>query len=329
MSTNAATAPSVKLALIQLLTGADKPANLAHARTKVLEASRNGAGIIVLPECFNSPYGTEYFAQYAERIPPLAEREEGGGTPSPEKYPTFTALRKMAIDANAYLVAGSIPEAHYPKTTTTTTTTTTSPEKPNLYNTSLTFSPSGTLLGLHRKIHLFDIDIPGKITFTESLVLSPGTTPTIISLPPYGTIGVQICYDVRFPELSQIYARKGVFAIIVPGAFNLTTGPLHWELLARGRANDNQVFVGMCSPARTGEEVGGYKAWGESMVVDPSGRVVGRVEGGGEGVVYADLEVGVVEETRMGIPVGVQRRWDVYRDVAEGWSSGDEKKVST
>jgi len=187
----------------------------------------------------------------------------------------------------------------------------------------LTFNPQGTLIGVHRKIHLFDIDIPGKITFKESSTVSPGYTPTLVNLPPYGTIGVQICYDIRFPELTATYARKGAFAVITPAAFNLTTGPLHWELLTRARANDNQLYMAICSPARTGPEVGGYKAWGESMIVDPMGRVLRKADGGDEGIEYAELKPEEIVSARAGIPVSLQRRWDVYPDMSKNLEVGD------
>jgi len=253
-----------------------------------------------------------------------------------QKYPSFSAMRKMAIDAKVYLIAGTIPERS--KNPPSGNIRTSDPSqgqtktsegargdhtgKEYLYNTSLTFNPTGSLIGVHRKIHLFDIDIPGKIKFTESEVLSPGHTLTLINLPPYGPIGVQICYDIRFPELSEIYARKGAFAVVAPGAFNLTTGTLHWELLARGRANDNQVYVAMCSPARTADDVEGYKAWGESIIVDPMGRVLGKADSG-EGIVYAELKPEEIESTRAGIPVTMQRRWDVYPDFSANVEIGD------
>ena len=102
----------------------------------------------------------------------------------------------------------------------------------------MNFSPNGTLLATHRKVHLFDIDIPGKITFKESEVLSPGNKVTMVDFPEYGKVGIAICYDVRFPELAMIAARKNCFALIYPGAFNLTTGALHWKLQGRARAMD-------------------------------------------------------------------------------------------
>ena len=290
----------LKVACVQLLSGKDQAANLLRAREKVLEAAANGAGLVVLPECFNSPFECSWFHQYAESVPPRAEREQAGG-PDSQKYPSFVALSAMARDANIYLVGGSIPErcASPPSALIETSDPTqeqmikakeqAGKDCVYIYNTSLTFNPQGTLIGVHRKIHLFDIDIPGKITFKESAVVSPGHTQTLVHIPPYGTIGIQICYDIRFPELMALYARKGAFAVIIPGAFNLTTGPLHWELLARARANDNQLYIALCSPARTGPEVEGYKAWGESMLVDPMGRVLQKADGGNEGTVYAEF----------------------------------------
>ena len=179
----------------------------------------------------------------------------------------------------------------------------------------MTFSPTGTLLATHRKIHLFDIDIPGKIKFIESDVLSPGSTPTLIETE-YGSIGLGVCYDIRFPELAMIAARKGAFLMLYPGAFNMTTGPLHWELLARARAADNQVYVGVCSPARRKEEDGeGYTAWGHSMVVNPNAEVVVATEEK-EGIVEWELKPEVISDVRKGIPITGQRRFDVYADVA-------------
>jgi omega-amidase len=200
---------SLKLALVQLASGADKAHNLTNARSKVLEAAKQGAKLVVLPECFNSPYGTKYFDKYAETLLP--------SPPTESQSPTFHALSQLAKEAGVYLVGGSIPERE--------------DKTKKLFNTSLTFSPSGELLATHRKVHLFDIDIPGKIKFVESEVLSPGNKITIVDIPEYGKIAIAICYDIRFPELATIAARKGAFLLLYPGAFNLTTGALHWALL--------------------------------------------------------------------------------------------------
>ncbi|KAI9785997.1 MAG: hypothetical protein M1839_008263 [Geoglossum umbratile] len=283
----------LKLALVQLATGADKASNLQRARTQVLEASKAGAKLIVLPECFNSPYGTQFFSKYAETLLP--------SPPSTDDSPSFHALSAIAKEANAFLIGGSIPEY--------------SPATEKYYNTSLTFSPTGALLATHRKVHLFDIDIPGKIKFKESDILSPGSKVTIVDLPEYGKVGIAICYDVRFPELAMVAARKGCFALIYPGAFNMTTGPLHWQLQARARAMDNQVYVALCSPARDLEA--SYHAWGHSLVADPNAEVVVEADEK-EGIVYADMSGEMISDVRKGIPIYSQRRFDVYPDVSEG-----------
>ncbi|KAJ3045904.1 hypothetical protein HDV00_006170 [Rhizophlyctis rosea] len=279
-------AKSFNLALVQLSVTANKEANLQAARTKVLQASQKGANIVVLPECFNSPYGTNHFPQYAE----------------PLNGQSAQALSDMAREAKVYLIGGSFPER--------------ADDTPSskFYNTCTIWDPEGKRLGVHRKIHLFDIDVPGKIRFQESETLSPGQSLTHIQTP-YGKIGVGICYDIRFPELAMIAARKGCIAMIFPGAFNMTTGPLHWELLQRARANDNQIYVAACSPAR--DSGSGYVAWGHSTVVDPLGQVIATTEEK-EDIVYATVDVSKIEEARASIPVTTQRRFDVYRDVAEG-----------
>jgi len=303
MATSAASpAPSpllkqpVKLACIQLAAGSDKAANLEHAAEKVREAAKAGAKIVVLPECFNSPYGCDYFPSYAEPLLP--------SPPSPSSSPSFHALSSMARDNEVYLIGGSIPEL----------VTSTSGEAKTYYNTSLTFSPSGDLLATHRKVHLFDIDIPGRIKFKESDVLSPGDHITVVDLPEYGRIGVAICYDIRFPELAMIAARRGCFALIYPGAFNLTTGPLHWRLLGQSRAVDNQVYVAMCSPAR--DMTASYHAWGHSLIADPMAQVLAEAEEN-ETIVSAELDNSTIEGARKGIPLRDQRRFDIYPDVSK------------
>jgi len=129
----------------------------------------------------------------------------------------------------------------------------------------------------------------------------------------YGKIGLAICYDIRFPESAMIAARQGAFLLVYPGAFNLTTGPLHWSLLGRARAVDNQIYVALCSPARDMNAT--YHAWGHSLVADPSAEILMEA-GEKEDMVYADLTNETIESTRKGIPIYSQRRFDVYPDVS-------------
>ncbi|KAI8060177.1 carbon-nitrogen hydrolase [Gongronella butleri] len=286
MSTAAKTtlrpAAPFKLALVQLAVGADKATNLDRARAKILEAGTKGANVVVLPECFNSPYGTDYFPEYAEPL-------QGG--------PTTTMLSEAAKNAGVYLIGGSFPEKKGDK----------------ILNTLTAFDPQGKLIGVHHKVHLFDIDIPNKITFKESDILTAGDSLTHIDTS-YGRIGLGICYDIRFPEMALVAARKGCVAMIYPGAFNMTTGPLHWELLQRARAVDNQMYVAACSPARDLEA--NYHAWGHSTVVDPKGVVLATCEEH-ETIVYASIDPAEVQSTRETIPLYNQRRFDIYGDVAD------------
>lgn len=272
----------LKVALIQLATTADKARNVSNAISKIGLAAQAGAKLIVLPECWNSPYSVAAFPEYAESIP----------------GPTTNALAEAAKSNSVFLIGGSIPER----------------EDSKLYNTSISFDPTGNLLAKHRKIHLFDIDVPGKIRFVESEVLSPGNTETLINLEGYGKVGLGICYDIRFPELAMRAARKGAFAMIYPGAFNTTTGPLHWELLARSRAVDNQIFVILDSPAR--DLSSSYHAYGHSLAVSPWGNILCEAEEK-EQIVYAELDPTVINEVRSSIPVATQRRFDLYPDVSK------------
>eukprot|EP00300_Choanocystis_sp_HF-7_P012556 c17934_g1_i3.p1 GENE.c17934_g1_i3~~c17934_g1_i3.p1 ORF type:complete len:194 (-),score=27.34 c17934_g1_i3:96-677(-) len=158
------------------------------------------------------------------------------------------------------------------------------------------------------QMHLFDIDIPGKIKFTESDTLSSGDSVTTFT-SPWGTIGVGICYDIRFPIMWALMAQQGCSILICPGAFNSTTGPLHWELLARARAVDFQSFVIMASVAFDNQA--SYPAWGHSMVVSPMGRVL--VEASRDPCeIVCELDMNEVDNARVGIPVRKQQRSDVY-----------------
>ncbi|KAK1148579.1 Omega-amidase nit3 [Aspergillus melleus] len=280
----------LKVACIQIASGPSKAQNLAQARQKVLQAATAGASLIVLPECFNSPYSTAKFREYAE---PLST------PPDPIASPSFTALAQMAQDTSTFIVGGSVPECD---------------PSGKIYNTCAVYSPEGKLLASHRKMHLFDINIPNGMSFCESDTLAAGDNITVVDLEGYGRVGLGICYDMRFAELSTIAARQGAFALVFPSAFNTTTGPLHWELLGRARAVDNQVYTVLCSQSRGAGS--SYPAWGYSMVSDPMGRIVAGT-GEGEDIVYATLEPEVIEEARLAIPITVQRRHDVYPDIGQ------------
>jgi omega-amidase len=247
-------ARTLRIGCVQLKVGANKTVNVTNALNKIREAKLKGAELVCLPECFNSLYGTKYFDEYAETIP----------------GETTNLLSEIAKELQIYLVGGTIPERD---------------NTGKLYNTSTVWGKSGELLAKYRKMHLFDISIPGGITFKESDALSSGNDLAIFDIGDF-KIGLGICYDIRFEELAKLYRKKGCNMIIYPGAFNMTTGPLHWELLARGRAVDNQVYTAIVSPAR--DTNADYIAYGHSMVVDPWAKVI-HSAGSEEEVFVVDL----------------------------------------
>mmetsp|Transcript_17262 Transcript_17262/g.33903 ORF Transcript_17262/g.33903 Transcript_17262/m.33903 type:complete len:297 (+) Transcript_17262:125-1015(+) len=280
----------LKLAMCQVLVGTDKAANLASARKAVQEAASNGAKLVSLPECFNSPYATDMFPKYAEEIPSSAKDLDA------EIHPSTAMLIEVAKESGVYLVGGSFPEKD---------------SEGKVYNTCLVVSPEGELLAKHRKVHLFDIDVPGGITFKESDTLSAGNSVTVFDTP-YCKVGVGICYDIRFPEYAMLLREQGCKLLVYPGAFNTTTGPAHWELLQRGRAVDNQLYVATASPARNPDSK--YQAWGHSSVVSPWGEVLATTEHDAA-IVYAEIDLDRPDEIRTNIPISKQKRTDIYNTV--------------
>lgn len=205
-------------------------------------------------------------------------------------------LMEVAKSRKRWIVGGSIPERD---------------SSGKLYNTCIILNAEGEIVGKHRKVHLFDIDVPGKITFKESDSLSAGQTPTIVNTP-WGKIGVGICYDIRFPEYAMMLREMGADILIYPGAFNMVTGPAHWELLQRARAVDNQLYCITCSPARDTTEGAKYIAWGHSSVINPWGEVIATTEEA-PSTVHAVLDLTRISHMRDSIPCWKQKRNDLYK----------------
>lgn len=309
MSTAATTASSLRVALCQFSASHDKAANQETAKRYLSMAKERGASLAVLPEIWNGPYATAAFPEYAEILPQMG----ASNAPASE---SSQLLVDAAKEHNMWIVGGSIAER----------VTDGSEEK--IYNTCLVLNPQGEIVAKHRKVHLFDIDVPGGITFFESETLSPGSSVSHFSTP-WGEIGVGICYDIRFAEYAQLLRHDyDCVCLVYPGAFNMTTGPAHWELLQRARALDNQCFVLTASPARSeappptpaDKGVGGnskspyphYTAWGHSTVVSPWGDVLATTDEK-EGIVVSELDLAKLAEVRSCIPIGQQRRTDLYK----------------
>lgn len=265
-----------KAALLQTLVYDNKGRNIENAVKLIEKVSKEGADIAILPEMFCCPYDNSYFKLFSE--------EEGGTA--------YSAMKDAAEKNGIYVAAGTIPEY----------------ENGRIYNTAYVFGRKGELLAKHRKMHLFDIDIEGGQYFKESDTFTPGKDVTVFDTE-FCKMGIMICYDIRFPELSRLMVYEGAEAIIVPGAFNMTTGPAHWELHFRARALDNQCYAIGVSPARDMEA--SYHSYGNSIVASPWGNVVNRMDEK-EGFIIQEIDLDYVRKVRNELPLLKHIRKDVY-----------------
>ena len=283
----------IKIAAIQMSTVADKMENVRTVKAYLEKIKDENPDFVILPEMFCCPYQTENFPIYAEK--------EGG--------PVWQQLSGYAKQYGIYLIGGSMPEKD---------------AEGNVYNTSYIFDREGKQIGKHRKVHLFDIDVKGGQTFKESDTLTAGDSDTVFDTE-FGKIGVMLCFDIRFPELSRMMVNDGAKVIFVPAAFNMTTGPAHWELSFRTRALDNQIYMVGCAPAR--DVSAGYISWGHSIVTDPWGRVTGMLDEN-EGILLADLDMDYEEQVREELPLLKSRRKDIYQLSQNLFNSGNSTESS-
>ena len=266
----------MKIALLQLPVSDNKTLNIQNACDAIRRAAKKDIDLAILPEMFCCPYRTDAFRPYGE--------EKGGETQQ--------ALSALAKELGIYIVGGSFPEL----------------EDGKVYNTCCVYDRGGREIARHRKVHLFDIAVDGGQVFRESDTLSAGDRITTFETE-FGTMGLCICFDMRFEELARCMALRGAQVIFVPAAFNMTTGPAHWELMFRQRAVDNQCFTVGVSPAR--DEQGSYVAYGNSLAVDPWGTVLTRC--GGECCTqFAELDLIKIPSVRRQLPILSARRTDLY-----------------
>jgi len=267
----------MKIALIQMFVHRDKSINLSRAEKLVSRAAAGGADLVCLPEVFCCEYNNKAF---------LENREPAGGV-------VWQSLSSSAAENGIWLIGGSIPEADGERT----------------YNTSFVFDRSGRQVALHRKMHLFDIEVEGGQNFRESRTFTAGDQVTLFDTE-FGRMGLCICFDIRFPELSRLMALDGAKVILCPASFNMTTGPAHWELMFRSRAVENQVFTAGCASAR--DLKGSYISYGNSMIVSPWGDVLARA-GAEETILQVELDLELVTKVRRELPLLSARRGDLYR----------------
>ena len=262
-------------ATVQMTSTTDWRGNLAKAARYVEEAADSGARLIALPENFG------FLGRENEKLPHAQSVEEG---------PFLEPLRKLAQKHRVGVLAGSIPE--------------TGPDAGHVYNTSVLIGTSGETLASYRKVHLFDIDIPGQVSFQESSAVAAGTKAVVADFEGW-KIGLTVCYDLRFPHLYQALVDAGASSLTVPAAFTLQTGKDHWEVLLRARAIENQCFV--LAPNQFGHHSKGRASWGKSLVADPWGTLVALMPER-EGFVLAQLNPDDVHRVRQGLPCLKHRR---------------------
>ena len=260
------------------MTVPEQPERALDSAAEACRRARElGASLVTLPEMFCCPYDTANFPRYAQ----------------PEGGRIDRACAALAREYGVWLSAGSVPELG---------------GDGRVYNTAKVFDPAGNLAAKHRKMHLFDIDVPGGQVFRESDALSAGDSVTVFDTP-FGRMGLCVCYDFRFPELGRLMALRGASVLLVPAAFNLTTGPKHWTLMFRAQAMFNQCFALGTSPAR--DMAASYHAYGHSIAVDPWGAVLAELDAG-QDFQLVTLDLAEVERVRAQIPLLRHRRTDVY-----------------
>lgn len=294
----------ILVAAVQMNSGEIKTDNYAKAGALVRRAAADGARLVVLPEYFNC---------LGDRRTMLAEAEHLDG-------PTAQWLAALARELKITLVGGTFCER--------------SPDAARAFNTSLTFDATGRRVATYRKLHLFDVDLPGRLTYCESSWLAPGQEVVVADFDfsdldfaesdrndsqnenrqnpnggpsaPGGSLrsALAICYDLRFPELFRLFADRGAELLVVPAAFTKTTGRDHWELLCRARALENQCFL--VGSNQTGKHAA-LETYGHSLVVDPWGVVLARA-GEDEGIVMGAISHTRLEEVRAQLPALKHRR---------------------
>lgn len=270
----------MKVSVVQLNPQGDKEKNIAKALRFIDEASKEGADLVSLPEYVDFMGTEEDKVGIAEDIP--------GGYAS-------TKFQEKAKEHGIYIHVGSIRE---------------NGENGKIYNTSLVINREGEIIGKYRKIHLFDIEIEGKVSAKESDTITPGDEVVLVETE-FGKLGLSICYDLRFPELYRTMALQGAKVLFIPAAFTLYTGIHHWETLLKARAIENQCFV--VAAGQFGSYPPDSKAlFGSSMVVDPWGIAIARAPER-EGVITANLNFADIDHTRQNVPCYNHRKPELYR----------------
>jgi predicted amidohydrolase len=269
------------VAAVQMTSTGDIEANLERCAELVREAVSSGAQLVGLPENF------AYLGADQDHKAAIAEELPAAG--APPSGPILTAMSQLARTSGTWLLLGGFPERGAGS---------------RIRNTAVLLDPEGAVAALYRKVHLFDVDVPGGRSFRESETVEAGAAPVVASTP-WGGLGLTVCYDLRFPELYRALAAGGARLIAVPSAFTMETGKDHWHVLLRARAIENQVFV--LAPAQFGSHGGNRRSYGHALVVDPWGAVLAEC-GDHEGFALARIDLGYQDRIRATFPALSHRR---------------------
>lgn len=268
----------LRVAAVQMNSRDDKAVNLQTALELIDRAAGTGARLVALPEVWTYLGPQEGNRDNAETIP----------------GPTIDLLAERARRHGIYLHCGSILEVRS--------------GEPKVFNTAAVLNPAGELVATYSKIHMFDVVLDGVATYEESATVKPGDEIVTVDVDGV-TVGLAICYDLRFPELFRILALRGAEVIVLPAAFTMTTGKDHWEVLIRARAIENGVF--MIAPGQVGQDGYGKWCYGRSLIVDPWGTVLATAPDA-ETVISATLDRSLLGKVRRQVPSLANRMPDRY-----------------
>jgi len=271
------TANSLRVAAVQLSSADKLGHNLAECRRWVDSAAKGSPDVIVLPENFAFLGSEADKRSHAERL---------GDTEAPIQ----AALAVMASETGAFMVGGGMPECSA------------DPDRP--YNSAVVYAPSGDLVAVYRKMHLFDADLASGERLRESQAVSAGSEPVVVELKG-AKLGLSICYDLRFPELYRVLVDRGAEVLLVPAAFTLQTGKDHWQVLLRARAIESSAWV--VAANQWGEHGPGRTSYGHSAIIDPWGTPVAECPDG-PGVIVFELDLGFARAVRSRLPSLQHRR---------------------
>jgi deaminated glutathione amidase len=272
---------------VQMTSSDNVETNLECAGELVREAASAGALLVGLPENFAYLGDDRDHRLSIAEVLPAPDLSEPHG--APVGGPILSAMRELARGAGTWLLLGGFPERA---------------AGARIRNSAILLDPGGAVVAVYRKIHLFDVDVPGGKRYRESESIEPGDEAVVVQTP-WGGLGLSICYDLRFPELYRALAGRGARIVAVPSAFTLETGKDHWHTLLRARAIENQLYV--FAPAQFGAHGPTRRSYGHALVVDPWGVVIAEC-GDHEGVALAQIDLGYQDQVRAALPCLSHRR---------------------